>query len=257
MADENRILDNTPLENNQDVKDVIDNAKNIIDHVSEELITSKSDEPIFGDGDTGGEKTIANSFVGLPIETLIGTPFIAAAKAQQELTATYVETVWDLAYGKDSETKKDHSNSENNKVNTLNLTIERPVISEDGSKVSKQSFTVSAPILSLVPVPAFTMDEVVVDFNMEVKNSEVSTEHKSKGVESNLDYKSWWGLSAGIKGSVSSDSEHKRETDTSATYKIHARAVQQPPAAGMDKLTDLLAQTMEPIIVSSPKPSGK
>lgn len=239
MADENKTLDNPTEENNQNTEAVIADAKGIIDLASDAVTKSKKNSANFKVDTNDESKSITNSFIGLPLETLIGTPFIAAAKAQQELTATYVETVWDLAYGKNTDKK----------VNTLDLTVERPIISKDGSKVENQKFTVSAPILSLVPIPAFTMDEVVVDFDMEVKNSEISTEKNSAGIESTVGYKSFWGVSASIKGNVTSDSEHKRETDTSATYKIHARAVQQPPAAGMNKLTDLLTQAMEPIVL--------
>ena len=243
MADENKTLSNSTEENSQNAEAVISDAKGIIDFASEAVAESRENSTnlnLDSVGDDGGDsKSITNSFVGLPLETLIGTPFIAAAKAQQELAATYVETVWDLAYGKNTDKK----------VNTLDLTIERPIISKDGSKVENKKFTVSAPILSLVPVPAFTMDEVVVDFDMEVKNSEISTEKNSAGIESTLGYKSFWGVSASIKGNVTADSEHKRETDTSATYKIHARAVQHPAASGMDKLTDLLTQAMEPIVL--------
>lgn len=253
MADENKSLSGSNEKNDQNAETVISDAKDIIDFASEAVIESRESSADFNDynkGEMGNEKgeddskSITNSFVGLPLETLIGTPFIAAAKAQQELTATYVETVWDLAYGK--KTDKDDK-----KINTLDLTIERPIISQDGSNVNVKKFTVSAPILSLVPVPAFTMDEVVVDFDMEVKNSEISTEKSSEGIESTLGYKSFWGVSASIKGNVTADSEHKRETDTSATYKIHARAVQHPAASGMEKLTDLLTQAMEPIMVNT------
>lgn len=244
MADENKTLSNSTEKNNPNAEAVISNAKDIIDFASEAVVESRENSTNSNVGDENNEndsKSITNSFIGLPLETLIGTPFIAAAKAQQELTATYVETVWDLAYGKNTDKK----------INTLDLTIERPIISNDGSKVENKKFTVSAPILSLVPVPAFTMDEVVVDFDMEVKNSEISTEKNSAGIESTLGYKSFWGVSASIKGNVTADSEHKRETDTSATYKIHARAVQHPAASGMEKLTDLLTQAMEPIMVNT------
>lgn len=76
--------------------------------------------------------------------------------------------------------------------------------------MGSESCTVKASLLSLVPVPAFTMD-------------------------------------ASITGSVSSDSHHKRQTDSTAAYEIHAKTVQQPPSEGMEKLNSLLAQAMEPI----------
>ena len=113
--------------------------------------------------------------------------------------------------------------------------------------MGSQSCTIHAPLLSLVPLPAFTMDELTVDFNMEVKDMEMSDDKTHEDVSSTVKYNSWFGLDASITGNVTSDSEHKRQTDSSATYTIHARAVQQQPSEGMAKLTSLFAQAMEPI----------
>lgn len=191
----------------------------------------KAEKPTTAGGDT------AKSFVGLPIEALICAPLVAGAKAQQELTAVYVDGIMKLAYKGGSNDKK---------TNTLDFTVERPVAKENGT-TSKENFTINAPLLSLVPVPAFTMDELTVDFEMEVKNSDMSQTETKADVQSTINYKSWFGLSANITGNVSSDSTHKRESDSSATYKIHARAIQQPPSEGMAKLTALFSQMMEPI----------
>lgn len=191
------------------------------------------------DNDTGD---IKNEFVGLPIESLICAPILAAAKGQQELTAVYIDGLKKLAY-------KDEANGDTS-TNTLDFTYQRPYIKEDHS-IDSQRCNVQAPLLSLVPVPAFTMDEVVVDFNMEVKSQNMQDDKTHKDAGTNIKYNSWFGLDASITGNISSDSEHKRQTDSSATYKIHARAVQQPPAEGMAKLTSLFAQAIEPIPTSS------
>lgn len=192
---------------------------------------------------TGEGSATAKSFVGLPIESLICAPLVAGAKAQQELTAVYVDSIMKLAY-------KD-GNLNDRKTNTLDFTVERPIDKDDGT-VSKENFSISAPLLSLVPVPAFIMDELTVDFEMEVKNSDMSQTDTKADVQSTVNYKSWFGLSASITGNVSSDSTHKRESDSSATYKIHARAIQQPPSEGMAKLTALFSQMMEPVPTSKP-----
>lgn len=199
------------------------------------------------DGDDNGGKvtqTISNSFVGLPIEALIGKPFIAAARSQQELTTIYVDTVMGLVYGKSDTEAKD--NKDDKKVNTLTLKANRPVITKEGT-MSSTTVKVEAPLLPLVPIPAFTMDEVVVDFNMEIKTSSTSESKNHADAATKLGYKSWFGLNAEITGNITSDSTHKRSTDSSATYTIHARAVQQPPTEGMAKLNSILASFMEPI----------
>lgn len=177
----------------------------------------------------------ADQFAGLPIESLICKPIIAAAQGQQELTAVYIDGIKKLAYTQDG-----------SKTNTLDFNYERPVVKADGS-MGSQSCTIHAPLLSLVPLPAFTMDELTVDFNMEVKDMEMSDDKTHEDVSSTVKYNSWFGLDASITGNVTSDSEHKRQTDSSATYTIHARAVQQQPSEGMAKLTSLFAQAMEPI----------
>jgi len=193
-------------------------------------------KPIVGDGD------VTSQFVGLPIESLICAPILAAAKGQQELQAVYIDGLMKLAYkgGTPGET------------NVLTFTYDRPVNKPDGT-VGTETYTLNAPLLSLVPVPAFTMDELTVDFTMSVDAHEMQDDKTHSEISSTVSYNSWFGLDASITGKVSSDSEHTRSTDSSATYTIHARAVQQPPSEGMAKLTSLFAQTMEPIKSSSSK----
>ncbi len=190
-------------------------------------------------------ENVADSFAGLPIESLICAPILAAAKGQQELTAVYLDGIMKLAYkdGKAAEPGKTAK-----ETNSIQLTVQRPVTKEDGT-VTTQDVTINAPLLSLVPVPAFTMDELTVDFEMEVKQSDIREDKSKEDISSTLSYKSWFGLNANITGNISSESTHKRESDNSATYKIHARAVQQEPSEGMAKLTSLFAQMMEPIPV--------
>ncbi len=199
-----------------------------------EIIAAEPEGKENGKGEGSGGA--ANQFVGLPIESLICAPILAAAKGQQELTAVYIDGVKKLAY----------KDGEKGAANTLELEYSRPYIKEDKT-MDSQKCKLSAPLLSLVPVPAFTMDELVVDFNMEVKSQEMQNDKTQTDVSTNVKYNSWFGLSASISGNVSSSSERKRQTDCSATYSIHARAVQQPPSEGMAKLTALFAQAMEPI----------
>lgn len=184
---------------------------------------------------------VADSFSSLPIDSLICGPIVAAARGQQELSQVYVDTVIKLAY------KEGKVGGE---TNTLDFSYTRPYTKEDGS-MGTQSCTLKAPLISLVPVPAFTMDELTVDFDMEVKNSDMRDDKTHADVSSTVSFNSCFGLKASVTGNVTADSEHKRETDSTATYHIHARAIQQPPSEGMAKLTSLFAQAMEPIPTSS------
>lgn len=207
-----------------------------IESAASQIESAENENPDMKEGND--QTSIANSFVGLPLEALIAKPFIAAARSQQELTSIYVDTVMGLAY--------DKNESQSKKVNTLTIEANRPVINKDGT-ISSEPVKVEAPLLSLVPIPALTMDEVVVDFDMEVKANSTSENKSHAEAATKLGYKSWFGVNAEITGNITSDSTHKRTTDSSATYTIHARAVQQPQTEGMAKLNSILSGLMEPI----------
>lgn len=180
------------------------------------------------------ESTTA-SFDGLPMESLIAAPLIAADQGQQELTDVYLDNLMKLAYTSNSTEKR-----------KLDFKYERPVINPDGTVGQTEGAAISAPLLALIPIPAFTMDELDINFDMEVKNTEKSTGQTHPDASATVSYNSWFGLDTSITGSVSSNTEHKRQTDSSAAKDIHAHATQEPPSEGLAKLTSLLAQTKEP-----------
>jgi len=127
----------------------------------------------------------------------------------------------------------------------ISFLLERPFINETG-QYDTDTVQVNAPLLSLVPVPAFTMDEITVEFTMEIKDHK--TDNNSVDTTSKIDLKgSRFGIGATISGSVATHSDHTRGTDRSAKYDIKARAIQQPPAEGMAKLTSLFASVIQPL----------
>lgn len=178
-------------------------------------------------------------FTNLPLGLLICQPILEVARGQAALCNIYLETLMKLAYSKDSIGGK-------KKTNVISFEYEKPVVDKVTGKVSTKKYTINAPLLSLVPVPAFTMEEATVAFTMEVNTLSTDTDHNNSELTSDVDL-NFWGQSVHIGGKVASDSTHTRSTDSHAKYELHARAIQQPPAEGMAKLTDLLASTIEPI----------
>lgn len=182
---------------------------------------------------------VSKSFESLPIDQLICAPILAVAQGQSELCRVYIDHLLELAFEKDSEGKP----TGNTRVIKFNLT--RNVITPDG-EVKPQTVLVEAPLLALVPVPAFTMDEATVRFTMEVK--EVSTSKDTTTTEESATAGfSKWGFHAEVTGKVTTSSENTRSSDHSAKYDIYARAVQQQPAEGMAKLSQIFASVIEPI----------
>jgi len=184
---------------------------------------------------------MAQEMAGLPIETLICEPLIAVAKGQSKLVDVYLEQLFKLAYIDGDPTKG---------TKLIKFNLQRPVTTGKG-QVSKQTIEVEAPLLSLVPVPAFTMSEATVEFTMEIKSQETSKETSSAEAGSEVSA-SYWGVSAKITGKASTSKENTRTSDKSAKYMITAKAVQQAPSEGMAKLTQLFASVIEPIEAGAP-----
>jgi hypothetical protein len=189
---------------------------------------------------------IASQFNSVPIETLICSPILAVAKGQQALIEIYLDTVNKLAFKANDEGKL------TDETNILNMNVTRSTVDQTGAVIPKK-FTIEAPLIAMVPVPALTMDEITVDFEMEVSAHEETQEDSSSEGSFEAKYSAPFGFSGSVSGKVSSDSQHKRSTDSSATYTIHARAVQQPPSEGMAKLTAIMAQGMDLIPVTAQK----
>ena len=180
-------------------------------------------------------------FTGLPLEELVCNPIIAAAEGQSELCSVYLDYLFKLA----AKTMPDSEREAAVKSRVVNFKFSKAVVDDETGETKTTPVEVTAPLLSLVPVPAFTMDEVTVNFDMEVKES--SVQETSVDTESSvLSNHSAWGFSSNIAGKVAPKKENMRSTDTSAKYEIHAKATQQPSKEGMSKLAELFASSVEP-----------
>lgn len=182
---------------------------------------------------------LGKNFATLPIDQLICAPILAVAQGQAELCRVYLDNLFALAF------KKGDIGKENAEINSVKFKLTRMVLGENG-ETAPQQFDVEAPLLSLVPVPALTMDEATVRFTMEIKEVQTDTSKSSAETTADAGF-SKWGFHASIKGKVTASSQHTRTSDQSAKYDIYARAVQQPPAEGMAKLTSIFASVIEPI----------
>lgn len=180
----------------------------------------------------------AEKFAGLPIGLLICQPILEAAKGQLALCQVYINTLMTLAYTDPADPSKG--------CRTLPFTFDRLIIDKVTGQEDVKTMTLNAPLISLVPLPSFAMDELTIDFSMQVSEATVDTSHDTTSA-STTENMNFWGFKSSITGSVTSDRSHTRTTDNSAKYEIHARAVQQPPSEGMAKLTSLFAESMQPI----------
>ncbi len=195
---------------------------------------------------------ITNDFVGLPLGLLVSQPIIEVAKGQAELCNVYLDQLFKLAFTDIPETNSKTAVD----TRVVKFKLNRTVVGAEDGKTKTVPVIVEAPLLSLVPIPAFTMDEATVQFTMEVKESKAAknTSTSEKNFQSGF---SAWGFNATVSGKVTTSKENTRTSDKSAKYDIFARAVQQPAAEGMAKLTSLFASVIEPIEEKNEKKDQK
>ena len=160
--------------------------------------------------------SIANQFTGLPIENLISAPLLAACEGQKALAQSTAQFITEVGMDKNGNTKSV----------TFNY--------EDGS----EKVEVDVPLLSIINIPSLCVDEIDINFDMEVSTQSASKSSTDASAE--LSVKGGFGCwSASFTGKVSHHSENSRSSDTSAKYSISVKGKQEKPE-GLMKVLDML-----------------
>lgn len=174
----------------------------------------------------------ADQMKGLPMRELISAPLIAACEAQQQLAATALNYYEKIGFDDNGDTR------------CLEFKLERPV--QVPGEITTQEVTVKAPFLGLVPVPSLLIDNINVDFQMEVTDASSSKESDNAELSSSVTGK-WFSTSVNVQGKVSTARENTRSTNQTAKYQVSVSASQQKSTEGLSKLMDVMASCVEPI----------
>lgn len=164
-------------------------------HEKKEVMTEQN-------GKKGAE--VVPDFTDLPMGLLISQPFLEIAKGQAALCEVYLETLAKLAYDM-------ASSNENNKTRVLNFEYTKSVVDKATGKMKDEVYTINAPLLSLVPVPAFFMEEPTVSFSMDVNESTSDTSQSKEEASMGL-CSSFWGVKASMSGKVSSNNTKSKQS---------------------------------------------
>ncbi|MCX4302078.1 MAG: DUF2589 domain-containing protein [Alistipes sp.] len=191
---------------------------------------------------------VENKFSGLPIAELIAAPLTAAYDSQKKLAQSAFEFMTEIGF---NPTK----GNETPMPRLLTFNLQRPVEGAD----RPMNIQVQAPFLGLVPLPALQIDDVQIDFQMEVTTTETSKATTNKelntNVNSNFRFRCFSKGSVSVNSKVSSSRENTRSTNQTAKYQVHVSARQQPPTEGMSKLMDIMASCIEPLKISGSTPT--
>ena len=182
-----------------------------------------------------GSDIVANKFAGIPIAELVAAPLVAVCDSQKRLAQSAFEFMQEIGFNEEGKTRM------------VEFNLQRPI---EGS-TTPQDIKVQAPFLGLVPLPNLLIDDVQVDFQMEVTATESSTEKSgtegSSSANANFKFGCFGGGSVNVSGKVSSSRENTRSTNQTAKYQVHVSARQQEQTEGLSKLMDIMASCVEPI----------
>lgn len=207
--------------------------------------TKANDATLKADENNGGVQagSVTEAFKGLPMRDLIGAPLFAAAEAQEKLASIAWDYYQRIAYDTDKDGKT------TSKTRVLEFELERPVV-QDGVVGQTLNQTVKAPFIGLVPIPSLLIDNVDVDFQMEVTDTNTSTSNESTEASTDISSR-WFGVNVQVSGKVTTSRENTRSTNQTAKYQVHVSARQQPPTEGLSKLMDIMASCIEPVPTES------
>lgn len=187
---------------------------------------------------------ITNQFTGLPMDSLIGAPLLAACDAQLKLansTATFINTVG-------------FEDKDKNKVRTIDFKYQNktPKYDDKGKITGYEStdMVVQTPLLSIVKIPSLSITDLNITFDMEVKTSEEekTSDDKSGTLESEASFGFLcFKAKVNVKGSISSHKENSRKTDTSAKYHVELQAKDGGMTEGLSRVLDIIQNSITPV----------
>jgi hypothetical protein len=217
----------------------------------------------------------------LPLEHIIGSPLVAAIKAQALAAKTTVDFIKEVGLKpraietaetgalapKDDETSGE-SGEEGFEARSVEFKFDRVLEEEittpppDGSaagtpptKTTKHYIVPSrltVPLLAIVPIPYIRISDMTIDFEFQIKDVETSESTSEKNISVNAKAGGWF-YKVNIKGSYSNKTVNKRETDRRTTLKITVNAVQDQIPEGLGRVLDILHDSMKVVPLAAPQ----
>jgi hypothetical protein len=181
----------------------------------------------------------------IPFGTLIGQPLKATVEAQALAAKTTVDFIQKVGFvppdrNQDPLFADEEQDADGGRVRNVTFAYTK----RDENDVDS-SFTLTVPILSIVPIPVLRIDEVTIDFTAKLTDAVENTTKQNfqLGAETAGSFKSFWSpvsldvrASMSLEKSQSSASRYTREY----TMAIHVRAVQDDMPAGLARVLGIL-----------------
>lgn len=191
--------------------------------------------------------SIGQELSSIDFQSMIGGPLISVVKAQAQSAQTSVDFIKSVGFNP-ADAEKDPG-----KPTMVTFSYDKPVETKDSSgniTVTPQTYNLTVPILTMLPIPYIRVEEVTIDFNAKINSVVETTTASSSELSASLSAKGGWGpVSAELKCSYSNKKSSSATSKTERTYSlnIHVRAVQDELPAGLEKLLGVLENNIQEV----------
>ncbi len=194
----------------------------------------------------------ANFDRGMNIDQVISAPLVAASTANammlKDQARFLMEFCFDVTERKDADgnvTGVTHTPRMINMVMTR-TTVDPTKDSNDPDALRTVEMTFSVPVLTLIPINSLAVDEVKIEFDMEITSQSSASNDSSK--TSGLDD---GGEKTQLKGKISYDSRENGSKSSrrqnSSKLKVHVHAGNLPLPVGVTAMLDMYSKSINPI----------
>lgn len=193
---------------------------------------------------------IGDELSSIDFQSMIGGPLSAVIKAQAQSAQTSVDFIKSVGFNAADA-------DDPGKPTMVTFAYDKPIESKDAEGVITTTvapFSLTVPILTMLPIPFIRVEEVTIDFNAKINSVVESRTASSSELKASLGIKSGWGpVSAELKCSYSNKKSTSATNKTERTYSmaIHVQAVQDELPAGTDKILGILENSIKEVPVSA------
>jgi len=201
----------------------------------------------------------------IPFDVLIGAPLTAAIKSQALAAQTTIDFIKEVGFKPavvDPAVTEydpiDRSIADETTVADIgdvrNVTFK---YSKKDETDTEKDFSLTVPILAIVPIPYIRIDEMTIDFKAKLTDSVTSrnTSEASADITMSAKYGAFF---TPVKVSVRASASYKTTSTNASAQKreyqmdIHVRAIQDEMPAGLSKILDILEDAIKNEPVAAP-----
>lgn len=174
----------------------------------------------------------------LDFSSMIGGPLNAVVKAQAQSAQTSVDFIKSVGFDAEGAPK------------AVDFSYKKPVSGKsEGGQVSTdyEDFTLSVPILTMLPIPFIRVQETAIEFNAKINSVQETKTTASDDVTVAAEGSVGWGpFSAKLNASYAhqSSTANGEKVERNHSLAVRVKAVQEELPAGTDRLLGILESTI-------------